>query len=161
IKPANIMLENGLERVRITDFGLARAVHDVSVTISGAVTGTPQYMAPEQARGEVIDQRADLFSLGSTMYVMCTGYPPFRGETPLAIVRQVCDVEPVPIRSLNPDIPVWLEAIIAKLQAKDPKERLSTAAEVSDLLERCLAHVQQPEHIALPPAAAELGKRLE
>jgi serine/threonine-protein kinase len=161
IKPANIMLENGLERVRITDFGLARAVHDVSVTISGAVTGTPQYMAPEQARGEVIDQRADLFSLGSTMYMMCTGYPPFRGETPLAIVRQVCDVQPTPIRSLNPEIPLWLTGIIGKLQAKDPKERWSTAAEVSDLLERCLAHVQQPEHIPLPAAAAELGKRLE
>src|SRR5262245_47448694 len=73
IKPANIMLENGVERVRLTDFGLARAVDDASVTRSGAVAGTPQYMAPEQARGETVDQRADLFALGSTMYAMCTG----------------------------------------------------------------------------------------
>src|SRR5262249_21378146 len=78
IKPANIMLENGIERVRITDFGLARAVDDASISQSGAVAGTPQYMAPEQAAGTLVDQRADLFSLGSTLYAMCTGRPPFR-----------------------------------------------------------------------------------
>src|SRR5262249_44296011 len=111
IKPANIMLENGIERVRITDFGLARAVDDVSVTQSGAVAGTPQYMAPEQAGGETVDQRADLFSLGSTLYATCTGRAPFRGSSGLAVIRQVCDVEPTPIRTLNPDVPLWLEGI--------------------------------------------------
>src|SRR5262249_21662983 len=105
IKPANIMLENGIERVRITDFGLARAVGDASVTQSGAVAGTPQYMAPEQAGGETVDQRADLFALGSTLYAMCTGRAPFRGNSGLAVLRQVCDVAPPGMRGVQPDAP--------------------------------------------------------
>src|SRR5262249_48641709 len=72
IKPANILLENGFERVKITDFGLARAVDDASLTQSGVLAGTPMYMAPEQARGEALDHRADLFSLGSVLYALCT-----------------------------------------------------------------------------------------
>src|SRR5262249_29409220 len=71
IKPANILLENGVERVKITDFGLARAAADASLTQEGVVAGTPHYMSPEQARGEAIDQRSDLFSLGSVLYAMC------------------------------------------------------------------------------------------
>src|SRR5206468_3906977 len=81
IKPANILLENGVERVKLSDFGLARAVDDASLTQSGVVAGTPQYMSPEQARGEAVDHRADLFSLGSVLYAMCTGHSPFRAET--------------------------------------------------------------------------------
>jgi serine/threonine-protein kinase len=158
IKPANIMLENGIERVRITDFGLARAVDDASVTQSGAVTGTPQYMAPEQAGGEAVDQRADLFALGSTLYAMCTGQAPFRGSSNLAVIRQVCDIEPTPMRALNPDVPIWLEGIVRKLHAKDPAKRLESAALVADLLEGCLAHVQQPDRHLLPPLAEELGR---
>jgi hypothetical protein len=158
IKPANIMLENGIERVRITDFGLARAVDDASVTQDGAVPGTPQYMAPEQARGEGVDQRADLFALGSTLYATCTGHAPFRGDS-LATIRQVCDTEPAPIRSINPDIPAWLEGIIRKLHAKDPERRFQQAQEVAELLERCLAHVQQPDRQPLPALAEELGRQ--
>ena len=73
IKPANLLLENGLARVKITDFGLARMADDVGLTQNGVVAGTPEYMAPEQARGEPVDHRADLFSLGSVLYAMCTG----------------------------------------------------------------------------------------
>jgi serine/threonine-protein kinase len=160
IKPANIMLENGIERVRITDFGLARAVGDGSVTQSGAVAGTPQYMAPEQAGGEAVDQRADLFALGSTLYAMCTGRAPFRGSSGLAVLRQVCDVEPTSIRVLNPDLPRWLEGIIRKLHAKDPGKRFQSAAEVADLLEGCLAHVHQPERHPLPRLAEELARQV-
>jgi serine/threonine protein kinase len=160
IKPANIMLENGVERVRITDFGLARAVDDASVTRTGSVAGTPQYMAPEQARGEAVDQRADLFALGSTLYAMCTGQAPFRGESAVAVVRQVCDVEPRPIRAIDSELPVWLEGIVRKLQAKDPARRFQTAAEVADLLEHCLAHVQHPDRHPLPVPAAELGRQV-
>jgi serine/threonine-protein kinase len=157
IKPANIMLENGIERVRITDFGLARAVDDASISQSGAVAGTPQYMAPEQAAGAAVDQRADLFSLGSTLYAMCTGRPPFRGDSTLAMIRQVCDSDPVPVRSINADIPIWLEGIIVRLQAKDPGERLGSAQEVATLLEGCLAHVHQPDHHPLPQLAHQLA----
>ena len=144
IKPANILLENGVERVKITDFGLARAVADASLTQSGVITGTPQYMAPEQARGDAVDHRGDLFSLGSMLYAMCTGHPPFRADTPLAVLRRVTDEAPRPIRQVNPDVPGWLEAIVARLMAKDPDERFQSAAEVALLFERCLAHVQQP-----------------
>jgi serine/threonine protein kinase len=160
IKPANIMLENGIERVRITDFGLARAVDDASVTRTGAVAGTPQYMAPEQARGEVVDQRADLFALGSTVYAMCTGHAPFRGESGVAVIRQVCDVEPRPIRAIDPEVPVWLEGIVRKLHAKDPVRRFQSATEVGDLLEQCLAHVQHPDRHPLPPLAAQLARQV-
>ena len=154
------MLENGIERVRITDFGLARAVDDASVTQNGALAGTPQYMAPEQARGEPVDQRADLFALGSTLYAICTGRAPFRGDTSMAVVRQVSEVEPVPIRSLNADIPAWLEGIVRRLHAKDPAARFQSAAEVAELLERCLAHVQQPDRQALSRIAVELGRQV-
>jgi serine/threonine protein kinase len=162
VKPANILLENGVERVRLTDFGLARAVDDASVTQSGVVAGTPQYMAPEQASGRAVDHRADLFSLGSTLYAMCTGRAPFRADSAMAVLRRVCDEEPRPIREINPDIPDWLLVIIAKLHAKEPCERFQTAAEVAELLGRCLAHLQQPNTILLPTivtAAAARRKR--
>src|SRR5262249_54877775 len=98
IKPSNILLENGVQRVKITDFGLARAVDDASLTQSGVIAGTPQYMAPEQARGEAVDQRADLFSLGSVLYAMCTGRPPFRASSWMAVLKRVCDDTPRPVR---------------------------------------------------------------
>ncbi len=144
IKPANLLLENGLARVKITDFGLARTADDVRLTQCGEVAGTPEYMAPEQARGEPTDHRADLFSLGSVLYAMCTGHPPFRGSTAVAVLRRVSDESPPPIRSLNPDVPAWLEAMVARLMAKDPAERFQSAAEVVALLEGCLAHLREP-----------------
>jgi serine/threonine-protein kinase len=150
VKPANILLENGVERVRLSDFGLARAAADAGVTQSGVVAGTPHYMAPEQARGETADSRADLFSLGSTMYTMCAGHPPFRAESPLAVLRRVCDDNPRPLREINPEVPAWLESIIARLHAKNPAWRYQSAAEVADVLGRCLAHVQQPLASSLP-----------
>jgi hypothetical protein len=151
VKPANILLEHGVERARLTDFGLARAVSDAAVTQSGVVAGTPQYMAPEQARGEPVDHRADLFSLGSTLYAMCTGHPPFRAESVVAVLRRVSDDEPRPVREINAEVPAWLAGIIARLHAKDPARRYQTAAEVADLLGRSLAHLQQPLTVPLPP----------
>ncbi len=143
IKPANIMLENHVERVKITDFGLARAMTDASLTEEGVVAGTPQYMAPEQARGEALDHRADLFSLGSVLYALCTGRPPFRAENTLAVLKRVCEDTPRPIREITPDVPPWLVEIIAKLQVKDPSERFQSAQEVAELLGKELAAVQR------------------
>src|SRR4029079_16032921 len=94
IKPANILLEDGVERLQITDFGLARAADDASLTRTGVIAGTPQYMSPEQARGEVVDSRSDLFSLGSVMYAMCTGHPPFRSETSYGMLQRICEGQP-------------------------------------------------------------------
>ncbi len=150
IKPANLLLENGVARVKITDFGLARTTDDVHLTQPGVVAGTPEYMSPEQARGEVVDHRADLFSLGSVLYAMCTGMPPFRGTTPLAVIRQVNDQQPKPIRTLNPEVPAWLDAFIARLMAKNPDERMQSAGEVATLLEGYLAHLRQPVTVAAP-----------
>lgn len=160
IKPANILLENGVERVKITDFGLARAVDDASVTQSGTVAGTPMYMSPEQADGLAIDHRSDLFSLGTVLYVMCTGHPPFRASSTHAVLKRVIDDKPRPIREINPDIPDWLDAIVAKLHAKRPEDRFPSAKEVADLLSQHLAHLQQPKQVAQParvrvPASGE------
>ena len=78
VKPSNILLDGSVERAVLMDFGLARAVDDASITRTGIISGTPQYMSPEQVRAESVDARSDLFSLGSTMYAMCAGRPPFR-----------------------------------------------------------------------------------
>src|SRR6516164_4977503 len=118
VKPANILLENGLQRVKLTDFGLARAADDASLTQSGYIAGTPLYMAPEQANGEPLDCRADLFGLGSVLYEMCTGRPAFRAPTTAAVIRRVCDETPRPIREVNPEVPAPLSRLIERLHAK-------------------------------------------
>ena len=156
IKPANILLENGVERVKITDFGLARAVDDVHITRQGVVAGTPEYMSPEQAQSEPVDHRSDLFSLGCVLYVMCTGRPPFRAESTVAMIRRVCDHEPRAIREVNADIPDPLANLVSKLLAKDSDDRLQSASEVSELLGKYLAHVQQPETNPCPEDTALL-----
>lgn len=150
IKPANILLENGIERVRISDFGLARTIDDATATQSGFIAGTPSYMAPEQARGESLDARADLFSLGSVMYAMCAGHPPFRAETTLAVLRRICDDQARDVRECNPHVPAWLAGIIARLLSKSPDDRFASAAEVAELLGRWLAHLQNPTVVAAP-----------
>ncbi|HTK77522.1 MAG TPA: family 16 glycoside hydrolase, partial [Gemmataceae bacterium] len=158
IKPANILLENGVERVKLTDFGLARAVDDASITQSGAVAGTPTYMSPEQAEGFPVDHRSDLFSLGTVLYAMCTGHPPFRASGTHAVLKRVIEDEPRPVREINDEIPDWLCDIIAKLHAKKPEDRIQTAKEVGDLLGQHLADLQRrvpgrrPE-IGTPPPA--------
>ncbi len=150
IKPANIFLDQNVERVQLMDFGLARAVDDASLTRSGTLAGTPQYMSPEQARAETVDHRSDLFSLGSVMYAMCTGHAPFRAESSYSVLRLITDKEPRSIRELNPEIPVWLCAITSKLMAKKASDRFASAQEVAKLLEDCLAHIQQPATTPLP-----------
>lgn len=155
IKPANILLENGVQRVKITDFGLARAADDASLSQSGLVAGTPQYMAPEQAEGKPVDQRTDLFGLGSVLYALCTGRVPFRASTTLAVLKRVCEDTPRPIREINPGVPDALVEVIARLHAKDPAERFQSASEVADLLRQHLAHLQQP---ALVPAPAPVPR---
>lgn len=158
VKPANILLEKDVDRIVLTDFGLARAADDASMTKSGVLAGTPQYMSPEQARGERLDQRSDLFSLGSVFYTLCTGRPPFRSETSYGILRKITDNSPRPIREINPDIPNWLVRLINKLHEKSPEKRFDTAAEIADLLEQCLAHLQQPDVQALPEELQSLKK---
>jgi serine/threonine-protein kinase len=165
VKPSNILLENGVERVKLTDFGLARAVDDGSLTQSGVVAGTPQYMSPEQARGEPVDHRSDLFSLGSVLYTMCAGHPPFRAGSTPAVLRRVCDEQPRPLVEINSDVPGWLASVVQRLHAKDPGRRFQTATELAELLERYLAALQRglpiapvrAEPVAAPPR--KLGRK--
>lgn len=144
IKPANILMPEGVDRVLITDFGLARAADDINLTGTGTVAGTPQFMSPEQALGDAVDPRSDLFSLGTVMYVMCTGSNPFRSENAYGVIRKIIDHQPKPIRRSNPLLPEWLQMIISKLQSKSPDDRYQSADEVANLLERCLAYLQNP-----------------
>jgi WD40 repeat protein/poly(3-hydroxybutyrate) depolymerase len=119
------------------------------------------YMSPEQAKGEHIDHRSDLFSLGSVLYTLLTGRPAFRAETTVAVLRRVCKDDPRPIREVNGDVPKWVCAVVEKLMAKDPADRIQTAAEVADLLARYLAHLEDPDRIPPPPAVrgVRVGQR--
>ncbi|MBL8818166.1 MAG: protein kinase [Planctomyces sp.] len=150
VKPANILIENSPhDNVKITDFGLARAANDASLSSSGAVVGTPMYMSPEQARGESFDHRADLFSLGSVMYVMTTGRPPFRASNAPAVLRRVAEDQPRPIREVIPEVPEWLCSIVGKLHDKEPSARFQTAREVADLLADCENKLKTQQEISI------------
>jgi serine/threonine protein kinase len=142
IKPGNVLLEGGHQKVKITDFGLARTVDDASISESGTIAGTPMYMAPEQALGQTLDQRADLFSFGSVLYQMVAGRPPFRASTTVAVLKRVAEDQPRAIREIIPETPQWLCDIIAKLHAKDPADRYQSAREVADVLADCEAQLK-------------------
>ncbi len=142
----------------LTDFGLARAADDVTLTRWGVIAGTPQYMSPEQARGEPLDCRSDLFSLGSVLYEMATGVSPFRTDSMLATLRRLVDDAPKAMASLNPELPPWFIAIVNRLLEKDPAKRFNSAKEVSELLEGCLAHMQQPASVPLPASLPVVTK---
>ncbi|MEZ6141429.1 MAG: protein kinase [Zavarzinella sp.] len=134
IKPANILIEKGTQRIKITDFGVARTVDDASLTQSGAVVGTPMYMSPEQANGDPVDHRSDLFSLGSVLYTLFSGRPPFRASTQLAILKRVAEDRPRCIGEVNPDLPTFIVRLVERLHEKDPQNRFQTANDVLDAL---------------------------
>ncbi len=144
VKPGNIMLEQrDPQKVKLTDFGLVRSVDETDMTQSGLILGTPLYMSPEQALGDTLDQRSDLFSLGSVMFDLATGHPPFRGPTTIAVLKRVVDDTPRPIQDLIPETPDWLVSIISKLMEKDRNQRFQSATEVAELLAQCQTEWQQ------------------
>ncbi|MDZ4818326.1 MAG: serine/threonine-protein kinase [Planctomycetota bacterium] len=153
VKPANILLDG--DKIKITDFGLARAMEDGHLTQTGMVVGTPQYMAPEQAQGRNVDHRADLFSFGSVLYAMSTGKAPFGSTSTMATLLAVVRDNPKPIREINPNIPEWLVNIIDKLLQKDPADRFQSTEEVKELLGQHLCHLKLPDRVPMPvePAA--------
>jgi predicted Ser/Thr protein kinase len=149
VKPANIMLmPDG--RVKLMDLGIARAAASETLTQTAAMLGTAQYLSPEQAQGQAVDYRSDLYSLGCCLYEMLTGTVPFRGATPVAIAYRHVREDPAPPRLLNPDIPASLEAVCLKAMAKRPENRYQTAAELRADLER----VRAGQRVAAGPAAA-------
>jgi hypothetical protein len=115
-------------------------------------------MAPEQALGRPLDHRADLFSLGSVLYALCTGRPPFRAPTTLAVLRRVSEDTPHPIRDLNPAIPEWLVAIIDTLHAKNPADRFQSADELARLLAQYLRHLRHPTAVRVPRRVARRAR---
>jgi len=143
VKPANILLEESVDRVLISDFGLARTVDDATLTRTGVVAGTPHYMSPEQASGQPVDQRSDLFSLGSSIYFMCTGRPPFRAEHALAILNRICNDKHRPVDEVNSDVPAELADVVDRLLSKNPADRFRDAQEVERQLESILMQLQK------------------
>lgn len=159
IKPANILLDQGVERVTITDFGLARAADDASMTRTGVIAGTPQYMSPEQAEAKAMDGRSDLFSLGSVLYTMVCGRPPFRGDGSFEVLKRVANEPVSPLHAIDPAIPVWFDNLVARLHQKSVDDRPRSAVDVQRLLNDCLLHLTQPDH-ALPKELAVRPKPL-
>jgi urea transport system substrate-binding protein len=145
IKPANIWLETEgpdgpFKRARILDFGLARRPHgETSLTSTGFIVGTPNYMSPEQAAGNEVDHRADLFSLGCVAYTVLTGELPFQGGSAMAVMMALANKTPEPVRDKNPAVPVAVSNLVARMLAKNPNERVQSAPEVVRELDAVLA----------------------
>src|ERR1051326_4833812 len=142
IKPGNVMLTRNGD-VKVMDFGIARAVSDAQATMTqtAQVIGTAQYLSPEQARGERVDARSDLYSTGCLLYELLTGRPPFLGDSPVAIAYQHVRENPVPPSRLDPEVPPWADSIVLRAMAKDPRERYQSAAEMRADIQRALSGV--------------------
>lgn len=140
IKPANVMLTRGGD-VKVMDFGIARALADSGQTMTqqSAVLGTAHYLSPEQARGEVVDSRSDIYSTGCLLYELLTGRPPFTGESPVSIAYQHVSEQPVPPSQLDPAVTPQIDAIVLTALAKRPEDRYQTAAEMRADVERAIA----------------------
>ncbi len=147
IKPGNVMVTRNGD-VKVMDFGIARAMSDAQATMTqtAQVIGTAQYLSPEQARGERVDSRSDLYSTGCLLYELLTGRPPFTGDSPVAIAYQHVRENPVPPSRVDPDVPAWADAIVLKAMAKSPADRYQTAADMRADLQRAAS--------GLPVAAA-------
>ena len=151
IKPGNVMLTRS-GQVKVMDFGIARAVSDTQATMTqtAQVIGTAQYLSPEQARGERVDARSDLYSTGCLLYELLTGRPPFLGDSPVAIAYQHVRENPIPPSRVDPEVPQWADAIVLKAMAKDPRDRYQSAAEMRADMQRAL----QGMPVAAPRTAA-------
>jgi predicted Ser/Thr protein kinase len=157
LKPHNVLLTADGEP-KVVDFGLAKlaGADQMEATVTGAVLGTPGYMAPEQAEGRSRDvgSHTDVYALGAILYHLLTGRPPFRAETPLATIRRIVSEDPVPPRSRQPEVPPDLDAVCLKCLAKEPRDRYPSAAALAD----DLRHVLDGEPVSARPPG--LGRRL-
>ncbi|MET9342722.1 Stk1 family PASTA domain-containing Ser/Thr kinase [Nonomuraea sp. NPDC003804] len=140
IKPANVMITRAGD-VKVMDFGIARAMADSAATMTqtAQVIGTAQYLSPEQARGERVDARSDIYSTGCVLYELLTGQPPFTGDSPVAIAYQHVREEPIPPSQIDPEIPPWADAIVLKAMAKDPAQRYQSAGEMRADIQRAMS----------------------
>jgi eukaryotic-like serine/threonine-protein kinase len=152
VKPGNILLSND-GRVKVADFGIARAVNAETVTQTATVFGTAAYIAPEQAQGQAVDRRTDVYALGCVLYEMLTGRQPFAGESAVALAYKHVSESPVPPSRLNPEISEELEAVTLQAMAKAPDDRYQTAKELHDDLQRA----RRGMSVTAPPPAEALG----
>jgi serine/threonine protein kinase len=156
IKPSNILIDNhGAEL--LTDFGIAKMIEgsgDTQLTSAGSILGTPAYMAPEQAEGKPVDGRSDIYSLGVVLYELLTGQPPYRAETPLAVVLMHLNDPLPPPRTIRSDVPEPLERVVLKAMAKDPNQRFQTAAEMDKALQQALKEIESASTTADFPRPA-------
>ncbi len=158
VKPANVMFtEDG--QVVLTDFGISRMVNTTTLTASGAMVGTPAYMAPEQGVGQTGDERADIYSLGVVLYQLLTGRLPFEADTPLGIILQHINAPLMPPTAIKPNLSPSLEAVVTRALAKDPNSRYQTAGAFAADLEKCLVgepvELTTPVHV-LSPVTSEM-----
>jgi len=144
IKPANVIITNN-GAVKVMDFGIARALHGASTTMTqtGMVMGTPQYLSPEQALGKTVDARSDLYATGCLLYELLALRPPFTGETPLSVVYQHVQDEPVPPSQVSDAVPPELDGLVMRALAKDPDDRFQTAEEMRGLVQYALRMLQE------------------
>lgn len=156
IKPGNIMLTDDWT-VKLVDFGLAKFFHEDSYrTVAGMVMGTPRYMAPEQTQGREVDFRADMYSLGATFYHLLTGRPPFDGDNPTKIMLKHVTSPIVPMRSINPEVPMEFDDVIRKCLAKDPNDRFPTYLDLITDLSRIKLQWTARERGSLVSSASDL-----
>ncbi len=154
IKPSNLLVTRD-GSIKITDFGIAR-IGPSSQTLTGAVMGTPQYMAPEQFRGEVVDHRCDIYATGAVLYTLLTGNPPFKG-TPVEVMYQACNDPPRPLTYVDPGIPRSFEGVITRALAKSPADRYASATEFRDALTICWQGVSAN---AATPTLSDMGRKI-
>ena len=162
IKPGNVMVTRNGD-VKVMDFGIARAMSDAQATMTqtAQVIGTAQYLSPEQARGERVDSRSDLYSTGCLLYELLTGRPPFTGDSPVAIAYQHVRENPVPPSRVDPDVPAWADAIVLKAMAKSPADRYQTAADMRADLQRAASGMPvaaaPPTRLDMYPQTQRMG----
>ncbi len=156
VKPANVMINNA-GAVKVMDFGIARALADgQGVTQTAAVVGTAQYLSPEQARGELVDARSDVYAAGCVLYELITGDPPFTGDSPVAVAYQHVREDPIPPSQQNPAVAAALDAVVLKAMSKNPANRYQSAAEMRSDLVRVLSGQRQLAPVVMTDADRDL-----